>query len=573
MFFLTASDRPLAGTTDQLPKYEEWLTELDLRPPDTRDVYWEKIRDRLLDNSVSKDLPKAIREWARKGKPYASPDSQCELCDKEPITWNFPIYNKARKKALHIGSECIVNFLHVSFKSDIETIRAQTIREIKSLRRKQEGRNTRPQAQAESDELLELERAIRDYAHVAGTGEDFPILRHLYALNDILRPLSLLGVKSSAMDGGQKALLACLEVKRLAGQLAIDTDPNLGIVEIARVILTRRNLRDRKPLLLSLRKSLDKVFQGRPPNDVVVRLYDDFDEKRQSFVREARTTQTLFESKLDGRSKDFLRFVEKYPHLHFVLEAGITSAKGECGRRRALYEAAVLDKDLLDRFGRMDGPALAKLFDMSKLFPDPDLHAFTSNMARAASHLLDFLYDIRHGEDKKVVAAVADQFKRVIHDEIGVQAALLQAADDSLVLPESRGRHTIEDFIDLIGLQSPGIVRLLIKEVDDLENVRFGEAQLFDRMSKDLGFDVEDTLRFFDAYNDVDAKACRKLVSGWQAGRKPAPDDLRLFLTRRSSKPEKPKRSMLDQLRSELGSDVGWIIKQARMMAQARRQG
>lgn len=579
MFLFTANMGVIGGTDDEIDELdiaERELSEAELRPPNTSDAYWARIRDKLLSESVSPDLFKAIKEWSRKGMPYGHPNSACELCGKTPIYWNFPIQNKARKKALHIGSECIVNFLHVSKGTSLESIKVQILREIKNRRseaekRKKERKDKSP-AQLESDELLDMEKAIRDYIRLAGTGEDFFFVRHLHALNEILLPLTHLGVTTPPKTKGDEALHACLKIQRLASGLGLVPSEDLGILEIARDIIHHRNLRDRVKLMKALREGLSSVFKGADPNNIVIRLYEEYDDYRATRVHEAEASLASFLDKLRQRYKSSLSLVEKYEHLKFVLDAGLIAVQDEAKNRFSVYEKGLQDKKLLEIVFKAKEPEVQRIFDSSSLFPEPDLRKFNSAMAKSAANVVDFLQSLRRGDDKKAVDAVEATFGRKIQDISGVQAALLQSAEDSTVVPEDRGVGTIDDFVDLIELKSPAVIRLIIKEVDDLTNVRFGEALLFDRMSKSLGFDVEDTFKYFDAYNPVDAKLCRKLVKEWEAGKKPGADELKVFMVRRSAKPEKPKRSMLDQIRMEIGSDVGWVIKQARLMAAASRR-
>jgi hypothetical protein len=568
MFLICATRGPLGATINDLPEVARALRDLEelkLRPPNTSEVYWQTIKDKLLSESVSKELKEAIKEWSRKGAPFRDEGSTCELCGKHPITWNFPILNKGRKKTLLIGSECIVNFLHISFKTDLSSLESLINRQIKELRRRQVGLKTRGIGQSEGDELVALEAAIREFLQAAGTGDDFPIIQHMYALNEPIRMLNMLDMRTPAKEAGNKALEGCLAIRRIAQKNGLTVTDHTGVMDVVKAVISRRNNRERKAHLQEIRAALTKVFQGRAPSDVVVRIYEDLDGYRARFVDTARAQADAMKSKAREKYAPYLTFTDRYDHLHFLVDAGVAAIRDGYDRLLADFEKAATSKGFLEKVVGTTGLPTGAL-DPKKRFPEPEMVNFPDKRTRWASAVVDFLHDVQRGDWKPLVQVVEATFGRKVTDEQGVVAALLQAADDSLIVPEETGARAIEEFGDLVEVKSPGVVRLLLKEVDDLADMKFGEAKLFDRMSQDLGFDVEDTLRYFDANDPTDLRLCRRLLAEWQAGKRPSGDELRLFLTRKAERPERPKRSMLDQLKTDVGSDVGWVIKQAALV-------
>jgi len=73
----------------------------------------DKIKSNLLEKSVSKTYDEAKKEWALK-KQWADPNGKCTLCGHNPIVYHFQIENKINNNTLILGSECILNYVHVS---------------------------------------------------------------------------------------------------------------------------------------------------------------------------------------------------------------------------------------------------------------------------------------------------------------------------------------------------------------------------------------------------------------------------------------------------------------------------
>jgi len=66
-----------------------------------------------------KILEKRLKEFWKPGQEvicirvFKKEDSQCELCDYQPITWNFVLINIQTTNALRVGSRCVKNFRKV----------------------------------------------------------------------------------------------------------------------------------------------------------------------------------------------------------------------------------------------------------------------------------------------------------------------------------------------------------------------------------------------------------------------------------------------------------------------------
>lgn len=564
--FFAAGNGPLHGTVGDLPEYERALEELSdahLRPAGAGEAYWQRIRTKLLTESSNQDLGKAIKEWARKGLPYWAPGSHCELCGKDPISWNFPVQNKVRKRTLHIGSECIVNFLNIHFKTDIEQLRSLISNEVKILKRKQEGTQKGGEV-VESSELAELEEAIRAMVHAAGTGNDFPVFHHMIEINNGIRVLSALKIESAARDDATKAVNACLAIRHLAMRLKLPVSDGTGVMEIVRGVLTKRGNKDKAEQLQTIKTQLGKAFQGRAPNDVVVRVYDDLSHYRSGLISAAHGHVERLKSHLREKYRDVLSSLSGYEYLSFVLEGGLGSLRDAYDVRLREYEAGVMDRGLVDRIIANPAKYPADTFDVATFFPEADLRSNPDARARSAANLVEFVSDMRRGDWKPMLKVTSLAFQAIIKDEAGFQAAVYQAADESLILPEEKGGKAIQDLGRLIEMRNPKLVPILIDTIDDLREIRVEKMgiKVVERMSHDLGFNVADAFQRFDADSAGDRALCERLLSEWQMGRKPTASEVREFVSRKGG--PKAHHNMFDALHEELNAMLGPTSKTAR---------
>jgi hypothetical protein len=565
LFYAAEGQGPLHGTVHDLPEYERALEELDdahLRPAGTGDAYWQRIRAKLLSESSSQDLATAIKEWARKGAPYWAPHSHCELCGKEPIAWNFPIQNKIRKRTLHIGSECIVNFLNIHYKTDVERLRSLISNEIKILKRRQEGVQKGGEI-VESSELADLEASLRAMVHAAGTGGDFHIFKHMVEVNNGVRVLNALKIDSAARSDAMKAVNACIEIRQLATRLKLPSSDNTGVMEIVQGILTKRGNKGKAEQLQTLKSQLGKVFQGRAPNDVIIRIYDDLAHYRTGLVSAAHGHVERLKTNLREKYHDVLTTLSSYEYLSFVMEAGIGALRDAYATRLKEYEVGVMDRGLVERIIANPAKYPADTFDVTTFFPEADLRSNPDARARAAANVVEFVHDVRQGHWKPMLKVASLAFQVMIKDEAGFQAAVYQAADDSLILPEEKGGKAIQDLGRLIEMHNPKLVTILIDAVDDLHSVRVEKVGLkvVERMSHDLGFNVAETFRRFDADAPGDRALCERLLAEWQGGRKPSASEVREFVSRKGS--PKAHYNMFDALHEELNATLGPTSKTA----------
>lgn len=70
------------------------------------------VSKNLLPLSLSTDLREALAEWLYTGVAHDldEPCERCELCDYNPIRYQFEITNQYNDNALLVGSECVTRF-------------------------------------------------------------------------------------------------------------------------------------------------------------------------------------------------------------------------------------------------------------------------------------------------------------------------------------------------------------------------------------------------------------------------------------------------------------------------------
>lgn len=562
MIFVYAKMPHLDELVQRIQALEDLPTEDELRPPGNTDEYFERIKGTLLRYSFAKDLKTAILEWDRlEGRDWLvySPGSHCELCGKVPISWLFKIHNKVTKKTLILGKECIRNFTHIRVQRYTGPMDLILRRQIRDLER---GKNT---SMEPVDQIMALHEAISDLVRTATGQGDFDVNKHKLALRDAHLVAVNLGVRTQNFKFVDKALQAAVQIQGFVSRtVKINVHQHTMLVShLAAGIATRPkiSLQVKIEQLKTFRSLLGQLFQGQSPHTTLVSIWKDIADFAGDQAKVVSEQCDEAKTALSKRYAPYLEMLRSYQYLEFVLTNGLNRCRFEYDQKAKSYKAKVTSQGYLDSLkreipGGLDSVVGVELFNPRILQDNPH------PQVRAAAHLVEFLDAVQAGAWQKSIGTVESVFKVQVTDRVGVKAALLHCAEDSLIFPDDSGIGAIEDFDDAITMKSPKVVEVVQQEVDDLKKTRFEGLRVHEKMSEDLGFDVRATFQAFDARVPTELHLCKKVILAWQKGQQLDGSDIQKLLTRRNQG-AKPKVTAWDDLREVLMASVGKFVKEA----------
>jgi len=570
MFLMLAASKtagkrkvPIDASLDEVVEIDEGLRDLEsaaaLARQGRASPYWPKIRERLLQYSSSDNVDEAIREWADEGNPFVS-HGTCELCDKNPIKFHFPIKNRVTGKSLVVGSECVLNYLLINGYESIEALRKRLVAQRNILKKQEKGEASLDQVSA-VNEAFSTEKEIRDrIGVVAGAGQDFNVREYYQTLWEVISIGNALKITSSAFESAREAHRACRSLMKFMESTRKRQKgfQGFGLASLVSTVMRQREPTGRLTSLVTLRRHLNTLFQSGLPADVISRAWGAIRDSKEDLLEEVTKKCDLGKANLLARYKSELSLAKPYSHLNFILTQGLIAQRREFDAQVAKIERALQSEDFLDQLKNdREGSGVAKLLNLTFY---PDLGNSDGSLEAAAYNIGRFLSLISGGYTGSVTKAVVEAFQADrIRDLPGIRVALLRAADDGIVDADILGERTLVEFEKLVRAKDPRVVDLLYAEVDDFKALAkaVGTYKVYEVMSDDFGFDVSKAYKLYSKDNDFEYNFCLDILARWKQNRgsfslSPAQmENFKRQLVMKGRIGEVPN-SMWDALRSEL---------------------
>lgn len=479
-----------------------------------RSDYWERIRETVLRHSSAKDVKLAIQEWTSDGHVFVQHGGTCELCGKIPISWRFPIKNRVTGSKLIVGNECVRNYRQLAGKVDLDHLQ-KMIRKQKDLLRK--GKGTQEDL-TNIEGMYRVEKALRaKLAGVIGSG-DLDVTEFRNEIQAAEKVGQILRVQSDGYKLGRGLVAACRSYLAFQDRLgkAQKYKPT-GIGDTISAIMRQKkgDFGGQLDQLKQVESHMKELFAAGSPNEVVSRMWAAISDAREALVAQILARGDETKAQMLKMYSDELEFTKSYPHLYFVLTAGLNEHRAGINKKIAATTQVLRSESFFDDVAA------------SRALPTEVGQRFYADFAygegvtvKAASNLVQFIDLLRKGFLKNVIDVVQERYKlKTIKDIAGVKKAILRAADDSIIDADVDGANAVGKFVVLIRQGESRTLALVQAEVDDIKEI--SEKKVYEQMSLDLGIDVERVFKLYISDNDFERGFISTIFkSTWPSGKK-----------------------------------------------------
>lgn len=561
MFMMLAAGKKsivFDASLDEESEIQEGIEDLDsakaIGSQGRNSPYWPKIRERLIQFSSTDNVEEAIREWIDEGAPFVSRGS-CELCDKNPIKFHFPIKNRVTGKRLVVGSECIINYLMIAGYESPDSLRKRLVAQRNILKKQERG-----EADAASVENVNkaftLEKELRSrIGHLAGGDADFDVKEYADSLWDVVSIGQVLRITSAGFQSASearkntKALLKFMDDVKKRQKSVTST----GLMALVSALMRQRNPTSRLDQLESLLKLINTTFSSGMPDDVISRAWSAVEDSKDSLVLQVTKRSDEGKTRLMETYKDELDLSKPYPHLHFMMMEGLAAQRKAFDVQVDKVRKAVASENFLDQI-KSDGSAVGKLLNLTFY---PDLGNSDGSVEIAAANLGQFLDVVGKGYMDGVVRAIESTFALDrVTDLVGVRVALLRAADDGLIDADVLGAKAIKEFEKRVVEKAPAVADLLMAEVDDIRNLAksTGNQRVYELMSEVFKVDIEKAYKLYSKDNDFERSFCESVLERFRRNQTLSPAQMANLKRQLAMKGRQGevKNSMWDALRPQL---------------------
>lgn len=561
MFLMLAAGKKsivFDASLDEESEIQEGLEDLDsakaIGAQGRNSPYWPKIRERLIQFSSTDKIEEATREWTDDGGAYVGRGS-CELCDKAPIKFHFPIKNRVTGKRLVVGSECIINYLMIAGYESPDSLRKRLVAQRNILKKQERGEAD--EASVENvGKAFTLEKELRSrIGHLAGGDPDFDVKEYADSLWDVVSIGQVLRINSagfqSALEARKntKALLKFIDdVKKRQKSVT-----SSGLLALVSAIMRQRNPTSRVDQLEALLRLINTTFSSGLPDDVISRAWSAVEDSKDSLVLQVTKRSDEGKSRLMETYKDELDLSKPYPHLHFMLMEGLTAQRKAFDTQVEKVRKAVAAESFLDQI-KGDGSAVAKLLNLTFY---PDLGNSDGTLEVAAYNLGQFLDVVGKGFMEGVARAIESTFAiERVRDLVGVRVAILRAADDGLIDADVLGAKALKEFEKRVVEKAPAVADLLMAEVDDIRDLAksTGNQRVYELMSEVFKVDIEKAYKLYSKDNDFERSFCESVLERFRRNQTLSPAQMANMKRQIAMKGRQGevKNSMWDALRSQL---------------------
>lgn len=514
--------------------------------------YWERIKETLLKYSSSKDVKLASQEWTSAGHVFVQHEGTCELCGKTPISFHFPIQNKVTKRKLVVGNECVRNYQHLAGKVDLSDLQKR-IRRQKDLLRS--GKGTQENL-SDVEELYQTEKQLRAKLVALTDSSDLDIEEYRIALQSAEQVGQILRVQSASYTSGRKTIEACRAYLKFQNE--VNKRQKLDVKNIADLITAI--MRQRKGdyvgqigQLNQLGRLMGALFAAGRPNEVISRMWGAVKDVRDLLVQQVTVRADEARAKMMAIYSDELALTKPYQFLHFTISSGLIEHRRAIMKKSQEITASLLSEEFFD-----DVKAQRSLPVASNHQFFPELNYGEGNAVRAAWNVCQFLDLVRKGFLRNVITSIEQKFGVTVKDVAGVTAAMMRAADDSIVDADADGPACVGKFVQLLQAGDHRILDLVKEEVNEVQAQ--SERKVHEQMSLDLGIDVPRVFKVYAAPNAVENGMMTAILKKtWPAGRKLSPaqmSNIEKQLMKFARVKERPN-SMWAYFKNELNAPYG----------------
>jgi hypothetical protein len=484
--------------------------------------YWPRIRERLIENSSTEDVDEAVREWESDGLPFISRGS-CELCDKTPIKYHFPIQNRVTQKKLVVGCECIHNYLIISGYEAPEALKKKLVAQLNLLKKQEAGGGG-----ATEDDLHLLEESFsleskvrRVIGAIAGGEPDLDINEYEESLYEVVYICNTLGIKNSLSKAGSDAHIAARKISRKMDAIRVKQKfVGNGLGVLASTIMAKRKPSDKVEALAEYLNLLNDLANFGPASEVIARTWGAVAERKESLLTSVQRKCDKGKNQLTEDYRFECDLVRPYSNLSSVLEAGLKAQRDLFDSQLSTVRNALEKEDFLEQL-RKESSVVSQALHLDFY---PDLSNSDGNEQKAAYNVGQFAEFVGKGGFKSVqfvIEQVYDLENETIRDVAGVKVALFRAADDSIIDADVMGAKAVNAFEDLIRSKERRALDLVEQEVDEIAELvqTAGNLKVFEKMSRDLGIDVQKVFKLYTNDPKFEGPFCKDIFERWESGR------------------------------------------------------
>jgi len=480
--------------------------------------YWPKIRECLLSHSSSQDIEEARLEWEDDGLPYELEGGKCELCDKAPIKYHFPIKNRIKGDRLVVGSECIYNYLQIDGYEGPEELRRKLVAQLNFLKKQERGEVGETSIKDVGEAFLVDSKVRRIIASIAGGDPDLDPNEYHAALKEVLHICNHLGVKGATIQASQQALIALTKVLKF--MLPIQKKQKVGgpgLLAVASAIMARRQTETRLSNMTEYYDLLTSVAKFGPSKDVISRSWGGATQKRDELLSLVAKKCDTGKAQINEDYRFELGMASPYRNLKTLIEEGIKQQKAFFDAQVETVRNALEGDDFLELI--QDGnSALSQALNLEFF---PDLNNSDDAAQHVASQVCAFINYVTNGDLKNSISTIENLYKlETIRDIAGIKVALLRAANDSVIDADVEGKAAVTDFERKLASKDKRVLALIEEEVDEVAALvkASNGMRVYEKMGQDLEFDVQAAYKLYSSKIAAEREFCSDLFTRWRQG-------------------------------------------------------
>jgi hypothetical protein len=538
---------------DTSSEVQDAIAELDSgKGRDSR--YWPKIRECLLSHSSSQNIEEARLEWEDDGTPYELEGGKCELCDKTPIKYHFPIKNRIKGDRLVVGSECIYNYLQIDGFEGPEELRKKLVAQLNFLKKKERGEAGETDIKDVGEAFLVDSKVKRIIASIAGGESDLDPNEYHAALKEVLHICNHLGVKGATVQASQQALIALTKVMKF--MLPIQKKQKVsgpGLLAVAAAIMARRQTETRLSNMTEYLGLLTTVAKFGPSKDVISRSWGVATQKRDGLLSLVTKKCDAGKAQLNEDYRFELGMASPYRSLKTIIEEGVQAQKAFFDSQVDTVRSA-LDGDNFIELIQDGNSELSQALNLEFF---PDLNNSDDVAQHAAAQVCAFINYVTNGDLQTSVFTIEKLYKlEDIRDIAGVKVALLRAANDSIIDADVDGKAAVTDFEKMLASKDKRVLALIEEEVDEVAALvkASNGLRVYEKMGQDLEFDVQAAYKLYSSKVASERDFCSDLLTRWKQGelRSLTPTLLSSIRKKMMGRRNEVPNSMWVELKSEL---------------------
>jgi hypothetical protein len=481
--------------------------------------YWPKIREVLLDKSSSSDIDEAIKEWESDGLPYIA-EGTCELCGKTPIKYRFPIRNRTKGSKLVVGCECIYHYLEIGGYEAPEAVLRKLNAQKAILKKIDKGLVSEDEL-AKLSKVEALEGQIRRLiSAIAGGAKDLDIFEYEQALSEVVGICNALGIKNESSKRGDSAHIVSYQITRsVKSTQALQKGVGNGLGSYTSALMAKRKLDEKLVLLETYFDQLADLANFGPASQVVALTWGAVAERKDSLLASVQKKCDKGKSQLTEDYRFECDLVRQYRNLSAILEAGLKAQRDLFESQLEVVRKSLTADDFIDQL-RKESSIVSKALRINFY---PDLSNSDEAAQRAAYNVGVFAEFVGQKGYLKVQDSIEDTYKLEkgsIRDGAGIQISLFRAADESLIDADVMGARAIDVFEDLVRSKNPRVLEIVEQEVNEVADLikESRGLSVVQKMTQDLGFNVEKVFQLFSSKNPEDMAFCMDIVQRWSSG-------------------------------------------------------